>query len=105
MPRPNLSAMSIEALIDLRRQIDETLAKRRAEIETELKRMDGVVGGARGGSTLKGQTSLSCVAPVRRLRHVGSGRDVGSILIEEGLAVPFVCGATHCPRTPKPWCS
>jgi endonuclease YncB( thermonuclease family) len=33
-----------------------------------------------------------------------NGRDVGAILIEEGLAVPFVCGPTHCPRTPKPWC-
>ena len=54
MPRPNLSAMSIEALIDLRRQIDETLAKRRAEIETELKRMDGVVGGARGRQHIEG---------------------------------------------------
>jgi endonuclease YncB( thermonuclease family) len=33
-----------------------------------------------------------------------NGRDVGSILIEERLAVAFVCGATHCPPTPKPWC-
>ena len=33
-----------------------------------------------------------------------NGRDVGEILIEEGLAVPFVCGATHCPKTPRPWC-
>lgn len=32
------------------------------------------------------------------------GRDVGDILISEGLAVPFVCGATSCPPTPKPWC-
>ena len=32
------------------------------------------------------------------------GRDVGAILIEEGLAVPFVCGSTRCPRTPRPWC-
>jgi endonuclease YncB( thermonuclease family) len=32
-----------------------------------------------------------------------SGRDVGAILIEEGLAVPFVCGA-RCPPTPRPWC-
>ena len=32
------------------------------------------------------------------------GRDVGAILIDEGLAVPFVCGATRCPTTPKPWC-
>jgi endonuclease YncB( thermonuclease family) len=33
-----------------------------------------------------------------------NGRDVGAILIAEGLAVPFVCGATSCPKTPKPWC-
>jgi len=33
-----------------------------------------------------------------------SGRDVGGILIEEGLAVPFTCGATRCPRMPRPWC-
>lgn len=32
------------------------------------------------------------------------GRDVGQILISEGLAVPFVCGTTSCPRTPRPWC-
>jgi endonuclease YncB( thermonuclease family) len=34
------------------------------------------------------------------------GRDVGAILIEEGLATPFVCGPTRCPRTPRPssWC-
>src|SRR5207247_2861056 len=30
--------------------------------------------------------------------------DVGAILIEEGLAVPFVCNATRCPPTPRPWC-
>ncbi|TBB60701.1 thermonuclease family protein [Rhizobium ruizarguesonis] len=32
------------------------------------------------------------------------GKDVGSILISEGLAVPFVCGKTSCPATPRPWC-
>ena len=34
-----------------------------------------------------------------------NGRDVGAILIAEGLAVPFVCGATQCPPTPRPWCN
>jgi micrococcal nuclease len=33
-----------------------------------------------------------------------NGRDVGAILIEEELAVPFICGATRCPKTPRPWC-
>lgn len=32
------------------------------------------------------------------------GRDVGDTLVSEGLAVPFVCGSTRCPPTPKPWC-
>src|SRR5262249_38288866 len=33
-----------------------------------------------------------------------AGRDVGAILIAEGLAVPFQCGPTRCPKTPRPWC-
>jgi hypothetical protein len=37
---------------------------------------------------------------VLRLRR----RDVGEILIGEGHAVPFVCGETRCPETPRPWC-
>ena len=48
----NLSGMSVEALIDLRKRVDETLVKRRAEIEKRLERMDraiAVVGGARVG--------------------------------------------------------
>jgi DNA-binding protein H-NS len=62
MPKVNLSGMTVEALMDLRKRVDETLLKRRAEIETQLERMDraiAVVGGARvvrgGGSSLKGR--------------------------------------------------
>lgn len=32
------------------------------------------------------------------------GRDVGRILIGEGLAVPYRCGATSCPPRPGNWC-
>ncbi|ARP68086.1 thermonuclease family protein [Mesorhizobium sp. B2-5-9] len=32
------------------------------------------------------------------------GQDVGDILVSEGLAVPFACGSTSCPPTPRPWC-
>jgi micrococcal nuclease len=33
-----------------------------------------------------------------------AGRDVGAMLIAEGLAVSFQCGETSCPPTPRPWC-
>jgi endonuclease YncB( thermonuclease family) len=33
-----------------------------------------------------------------------AGRNIGDILIAEKLAVPFVCGTRHCPKTPRPWC-
>jgi DNA-binding protein H-NS len=62
MAQVNLSAMTFDALMDLRKQVDETLVKRRAEIEKQLARMDGAIaldGGARvarrGGSALKGR--------------------------------------------------
>ena len=34
-----------------------------------------------------------------------NGRDLGQILIDEKLAVPFVCGDTNCPSPPNPWCA
>lgn len=33
-----------------------------------------------------------------------NGRNVGDILVAEGLAAPFECGSTGCPPTPRPWC-
>ena len=32
------------------------------------------------------------------------GRDVGKVLIAEGLAIRFQCGRTSCPPLPRPWC-
>jgi len=62
MARVNLSRMTVEALMDLRKRVHETLLKRRAEFEKQLERMDraiAVVGGRRvargGGSALKGR--------------------------------------------------
>ena len=56
MPKVNLSRMTVEALLDLRRRVDETLHQRRAELQQQLERM--AVVGARvrgGGSALKGR--------------------------------------------------
>ena len=62
MANVNLSGMTVEALMDLRKRIDEMLLERRAELEKRLERMDraiAVVGGARvvggRGSVLKGR--------------------------------------------------
>jgi len=58
MAKVNLSEMSVEGLMDLRQQVDETLHERRAELEKQLERM-AVVGGRRavrgGGSPLRGK--------------------------------------------------
>ncbi len=62
MAKVNLSGMNVEALVSLRKRVDETLLERRAEIETQLERMDrtiAVVSGVRvvrgGRSALKGR--------------------------------------------------
>jgi hypothetical protein len=48
MARVNLSGMSVEALMDLRKRVDEVLLERRAKLEKQLGRI-AVVGGARVG--------------------------------------------------------
>jgi DNA-binding protein H-NS len=56
MPKINLSGMSVEGLMDLRQQVDETLHRRRAELEKQLAALTAgrrVVRG--GGSALKGR--------------------------------------------------
>jgi len=61
MPKVNLSRMTVEALIDLQKRVDETLHKRRAELEKQLGSITAfaVVGGRSvvrgGGSALKGR--------------------------------------------------
>jgi len=62
MAKVNLSEMSIEALMDLWKRVDEMLLEHRGEIQKQIERMDraiSVVGGARvvggGGSALKGR--------------------------------------------------
>ena len=60
MPKVNLSGMSVEALMDLRRRVEEMLHEHRAELQKQLETMDALVVGrrvvARGGrSALKGR--------------------------------------------------
>ena len=58
MPKINLSGMSVEALMDLRKRVDEMLHQRRAELQRQIERIAGphaVVRGRGAGSVLKGK--------------------------------------------------
>jgi DNA-binding protein H-NS len=62
MPKVNLSGMTVEALMDLRKRVEARLVEHRAEIEKQLARMDrtiAVVGRLRivrgGRSALRGR--------------------------------------------------
>ena len=56
MPNVNLSGMTVEGLMDLRKRVDETLHRRRAELQQQLAAL-GVLRVVRrgGGSALKGR--------------------------------------------------
>ena len=43
MPKVNLSRMTVEVLMDLRKRVEEMLLDRRAEIEQQLARMDRTI--------------------------------------------------------------
>ena len=56
MPKINLSGMTVEALMDLHERIDETLHKRRAELQMQLAALGVARVVRRGrGSVLKGR--------------------------------------------------
>ena len=59
MPNVNLSGMTVEALMDLRKRVEEMLLEHRAKVQKQLEKMDALVGGRRialgGRSVLKGK--------------------------------------------------
>jgi DNA-binding protein H-NS len=59
MPKVNLSGMSVEALMDLRKRVEARLVEHRAQLEKQLERMGRAIAGSRivrgGRSALKGR--------------------------------------------------
>src|SRR5215510_3552472 len=59
MPKINLSGMTVEALMDLRERVEETLHRRQAELQQQLARMETIAVIRRvvrvAGSALKGR--------------------------------------------------
>ena len=58
MPKINLSGMTVEALMDLRRRVEARLVEHRAQLEKQLERLGRAITGPKvvrgGGSVLKG---------------------------------------------------
>ena len=97
MAKINLSRMSVEAPMDLRQRVDETLHKRRAEIERQLAALTGGRRVSSGGSPLRGrkvrpkyrsrsgETWAGCGAKPRWLVDaIKEGRKLEDFLIEKG---------------------
>jgi DNA-binding protein H-NS len=59
MPKVNLSGMTVEALMDLRKRVEARLVEHRAQLEKQLERMGRAIAGPRivrgGRSILKGR--------------------------------------------------
>ena len=58
MAKVNLSQMSVEALMDLRKRVDQMLFERRAEIEKQLESMDSSIALVGNRRVVRGGTSV-----------------------------------------------
>jgi DNA-binding protein H-NS len=58
MANVNLSRMSIEALMDLRKRVDERLLKHRTELQQQLQSMDRAISVVGSASVVRGRRSV-----------------------------------------------
>jgi len=89
----------------------------KARCDDERRRADAATTRLRaliaGGDARLGRVACACRPGQEGTRYCNygrlcgslsiGGRDVGQILISEGLAHPYICGATNCPQR-RPWC-
>jgi DNA-binding protein H-NS len=67
MPQPNLSSMSVDALLKLRADIEKTLSSRAAQLRNELSKLSGRSKSPLGSHPLKGRK-----APVKYRDRAGN---------------------------------
>ena len=73
MARVNLSGMTVEALMDLRKRVDEMLLERRAELKKQLERM-----GALRKRASRSSTGASVLKILRKCRRTCRRPDLSS---------------------------
>lgn len=106
MPKPNLSGMDVEALMNLRDQVDQRLREHRVELQKQLESIallgrERVRRGRGGGSALKGRKvppkyrspsgdtwAGRGARPVWLVAAIKSGKKIENFLIEKSAAAP-----------------
>ena len=61
MPKINLSGMTVEALMDLRKRVDKMLLERRAGVQKQLERMGATIASPGGTSVARGRRRKSAL--------------------------------------------
>jgi endonuclease YncB( thermonuclease family) len=84
---------------DERRRADAATARLRDLLATGHPKLEPVSCACRAGTE---GTSACNYGRLCASLSIG-GRDVGAILVGEGLAHPYICSATSCPKR-RPWC-
>src|SRR5258708_483359 len=82
MPKSSLASMSVDALLKLQTEIEQTLSRRAAQLRNELSKLSGTRGKG-GGSSLKGRK-----APVKFRDKAGNtwaGRGAKPVWLREKL--------------------
>ena len=83
MPKPNLSSVSIDALLKLRDEVEKVLSRRAKELHDQLSRLGGAPALRGGGSSLKGRK-----VPVKfrdRSGNTWAGRGAQPVWLREKL--------------------
>jgi len=61
MPKPNLSRMDVESLMNLRDHVDQRLREHRVEMQEQLERMDRAIASVGGERTARGGRHASAL--------------------------------------------
>ena len=106
MAKVNLSRMTVEALMDLRKRVKEMLLEHRAQLEKQLEKMDVLVGGRRvvvvRGGPLRGRKVPPKYRGQSRLRESAQG-DKWSFCLTAGKIGPRIRREHEQETAPEPY--
>src|SRR5215510_12926469 len=99
MPMPNLSSVSIDALLKLRDEVEKALSRRAKELQDQLSRLGRAPGLRGGGSSLKGRKVA--VKYRDRSGNTWAGRGAQPVWLREKLKAGAKLEDFAVHKTPK----